>query len=135
MQRREFLKTAGCFIVSAAAPSWIGCTNDTGDDAKPGGRFLFPQGVASGDPQTTSVMLWTRVVSGVADGAPIPLTLEVSPTESFERLVVTQKLVAGPASDFTVRILAENLEPNRRYYYRFRAGADTSRVGRTTRTR
>ncbi len=130
MRRRDFLKRAGCFVASAAVPAWVGC----GDDAtEPGsGGYSFPQGVASGDPQPRSVMLWTRVVPDDRDRAtPIELTLEVSKSERFSSPVIRKMLEVSDSSDYTVRVLCEDLEPGTTYWYRFRAGSDLSRVGRT----
>jgi alkaline phosphatase D len=134
MRRRDFLKRAGCFVASAAVPTWIGCGDDEKDDdrdagdggAEPG--YSFPHGVASGDPQPNSVMLWTRVSGG--DG-PVKLKLEVSTSESFGARVISKSIDATEASDYTVRVLCEDLAPNTIYYYRFRAGTESSRVGRT----
>jgi alkaline phosphatase D len=45
--------------------------------------------------------------------------------------VLSKRLEAAASSDFSVRVLAEDLQSGTTYYYRFRAGADTSRIGRT----
>ena len=134
MRRRDFLKRAGCFVASAAVPTWIGCGDDDKDDDRDAGdggtesEYSFPHGVASGDPQPSSVMLWTRVSGG--DGA-VALKLEVSTSERFGELAIMKTIEASEASDYTVRVLCEDLAPNTVYYYRFRAGTETSRVGRT----
>ena len=137
MRRRDFLKRAGCFVASAAVPAWVGC----GDDDKPepsgdggvdsGATYEFLQGVASGDPQQTSIMLWTRVTAKKSSKAEISLKLEVSKTDDFKQLEVDKDIEATIASDFTVRVLTTDLEAGTTYYYRFRAGSDLSRVGRT----
>ena len=66
MKRRDFLRDVGFFITSAAL---IPACGDNAlpvviDEGEPRGTFAFPQGVASGDPRTDSVVLWTRVVRG-----------------------------------------------------------------------
>jgi alkaline phosphatase D len=126
MKRRDFLKGSGCFVVTASVGGLAGCAS-----SEDGGTFAFPQGVASGDPRSSSVMLWTRVVRKSGDDADITLTLEVSERTSFDTLVATRELTATPASDFTVRVLVEELDPATTYHYRFLAGSDESRVGRT----
>ena len=141
MRRREFLKTAGSFVATAGVGGWLGCGDDSGDPAADGGRtdggdggsgYRFPQGVASGDPRPSSVMLWTRVQRARGDGGdPIMLTLEVATDTDFAERVVRQQVVATIDSDHTVRVLVEGLSPDTIYYYRFTAGADRSRVGRT----
>jgi alkaline phosphatase D len=137
MRRRDFLKSAGCFVASAAVPLWSGCGDDDdnpGDGGDGGsGTYAFPHGVAAGDPQPSSLVLWTRVVDGRddADGsAAIELSIEVSKTADFKELVIDKKLRATRASDFTVRVLATDLEAGSIYHYRFRAGSALSRVGR-----
>ncbi|MET0388522.1 MAG: alkaline phosphatase D family protein [Polyangiales bacterium] len=129
MRRREFLRHAGCIVVSAAAMPWLGCGDDDADRAQTG-ELTFPQGVASGDPQPTSVMLWTRAVPASGEG-PVALVLEVSESEDLSDPVVRQPLEAASDDDFTVRIFVEDLSPGRIYYYRFSGSGSESRVGRT----
>jgi alkaline phosphatase D len=135
MRRRDFLKGAGYVVVSASLPRLLACGDDDAtDDAADGdgdGEYSFPQGVASGDPQPTAIMLWTRVARSGDSDADIELTLEVSTTRDFESIVVSERLVASADGDFTVRVLATELEPATTYHYRFRAGETQSRVGRT----
>lgn len=90
----------------------------------------FPQGVASGDPQPDSVMLWTRAEPAVA--GEIELLLQVSGSEDFSRVIIEEKITALADNDYTVRAHISGLKPARHYYYRFlaTAGGD-SRVGRT----
>jgi alkaline phosphatase D len=128
MRRRQFLKSAGCFVASASAMSWLGCSSDD-DDASSSGSYTFPQGVASGDPQPHSVMLWTRVVP--KEGTqPVTFTLELSESSDFTN-ARSERLTAESKNDYTVRVHVTELNPDSTYYYRFVAGADTSRPGRT----
>ncbi len=94
-------------------------------------RDLFPEGVASGDPQSDNVLLWTRYPRN--DGSTeAGLRLEVSEDAGFERIVATARARVSAASDWTCRVLAGGLKPAREYWYRFTddSGAG-SRVGRT----
>jgi alkaline phosphatase D len=140
MQRREFLKRAGYVVVSASVVPFLGCGDD--DDTSSSGSNdspdtspnseVFPQGVASGDPQPNAVVLWTRAVpTQGANASSVALQLQVSETEDFAALVVDQALEARIQDDYTLRIYVDTLTPNRWYYYRFVAGSDYSRVGRT----
>ena len=143
IDRREFLKvfaaSAGCFALSAAP---VPFTSNMAQAATPAGAYHFPQGLASGDPQTDSVMLWTRVVPVKvdADAAAVPVTeiidlvVQVAEDEDFSRLVVERDVKAGPASDHTVRVLVDGLHPDRIYFYRFIAGSDVSLLTGRTRT-
>ncbi|MEA3010013.1 MAG: alkaline phosphatase [Sphingomonadales bacterium] len=89
-------------------------------------RDLFPDGVASGDPEPDSVILWTRRPSAQR------LTVEVALDPDFARVVATKRVPLLAESDYTCRVLAGGLEPATVYYYRFsdESGAG-SRVGRT----
>ena len=88
---------------------------------------VFRHGVASGDPDATSVVLWTRVT------VPTPLEVdwELASDPSFARVVRQGRVTAGPERDFTIKVLAEGLEPGGRYFYRFRAGGAMSPIGQT----
>jgi alkaline phosphatase D len=93
-------------------------------------RDLFPEGVASGDPQPTSIVLWTR--RPMADGRDAALTVEVARDPAFRRVVATAAAPALAASDWTCRVLVAGLEPRTTYWYRFAdADGNGSRVGRT----
>lgn len=96
-------------------------------------RERFAEGVASGDPQADSVILWTRYSGGAASGAATArLTLEVAEDEAFTRVVAAEDATVAAASDWTCRVLVGGLAPARVYFYRFTDddGAG-SRVGRT----
>src|SRR4051812_20398567 len=112
MKRRDFLRSSGWFVVGAALVGIPGC----GDNIKPAdaevlapkGTYAFPQGVASGDPRATSVVLWTRVVfnkdTGGTFGA-IPVRVQVSEDATFETVVVDEPVQAALTNDHTVRVL------------------------------
>lgn len=94
-------------------------------------RDLFPQGVASGDPQADSVILWTRRAPDSAAAAH-RLRVEVASDPRFRKLVARGEVAVTAATDWTCRFLAAGLKPARAYWYRFvdEAG-NASRVGRT----
>lgn len=92
----------------------------------------FPQGIASGDPQPDAIMLWTRVEKPSNPGAPIDLVVQLASSEDFKTVLLERTLRAEIESDHTIRFLAEGLEPDTQYFYRFIAGSDTHHtVGRT----
>ncbi|MCE9573201.1 MAG: alkaline phosphatase D family protein [Deltaproteobacteria bacterium] len=133
MKRREFLRRSGWFVAGAALAGIPGCGDNAvvkADAGLPSGLYKFPQGVASGDPRETSVVIWTRVEAVDGGTGPIALTVEVSSDALFGTVVVHQVVSATDASDHTVRVLITGLGPATDYYYRFIAGADTIR-GRT----
>ena len=92
-------------------------------------RELFPKGVASGDPDSNSVLFWTRY-SG--SGKQARLTLEVAEDELFERVTASAPVTVSPAADWTCRVLVGGLKPSRVYWYRFSdPDGNGSRIGRT----
>lgn len=96
------------------------------------GRYRFPQGLASGDPTDSSVILWTRVEASDGSAAPVRVRVEVSRDPEFASLVAAEEIIASRASDHTVRALITGLDADSTYYYRFRAGDDvTPLLGRT----
>ncbi len=133
MLRRDFiqlfLKSAGCFTLAASS---LPFASRLGAATGVSGRFHFPQGLASGDPTPTSIMLWTRVVARLASTADVDLVAQISPRPDFTVITAERRVTATAASDHTVRLLVTGLEPDTTYYYRFRAGADaTDLLGRT----
>ncbi len=90
----------------------------------------FTHSVASGDPGTTDVLLWTRYV-GTGD-APVMLRAEVAEEPGFGRIVARGEGAADPVHDWCVRSRITRLTPGRWYFYRF-TGPDgsVSQVGRT----
>jgi alkaline phosphatase D len=94
-------------------------------------RDLFPEGVASGDPDSHSVLLWTRCPQ--VDGSPaLTLNLEIAEDQSFARIIATSKAPISGATDWTSRVLVGGLKPGRVYWYRFTDGqGNGSRIGRT----
>ena len=91
----------------------------------------FTHGVASGDPLSDRVILWTRVLPG--DGALVTLTgrWEVAEDLQFKRVVISGETTTGPERDHTVKVDATGLQPATNYWYRFVFNGVTSAVGRT----
>jgi alkaline phosphatase D len=94
-------------------------------------RELYPEGVASGDPESDSVLLWTRRPH--KDGETVDkLTVEIAEDESFTRVVAAEEAAISATSDWTCRVLAGGLKPSHVYWYRFSDGEGRgSRIGRT----
>ena len=94
-------------------------------------RDLFPEGVASGDPDHQSVLLWTRRPPP-AEQTAAELTVEIAEDDQFRRVVATADAPISAASDWTCRVLVGGLKPSRIYWYRFTDSSGFgSRIGRT----
>ncbi|RBO97042.1 alkaline phosphatase D family protein [Nocardia puris] len=118
-----------------------------GASAASSGRFRVPRwggdpftlGVASGDPAPDSVVLWTRLAPDpfAPDGhggmmnAPVTVDYEVAHDEQFQHIAARGSAVATRELAHSVHPEVYGLEPDRWYFYRFRAGAAISPVGRT----
>lgn len=87
---------------------------------------MFRHGVASGDPDATSVVLWTRLTADAA----VEGTWELSTTPDFADVAKSGPFKTDADRDYTVKVLAEGLEPGGIYYYRFRVGDALSVLGR-----
>ncbi|WP_114953080.1 alkaline phosphatase D family protein [Sphingosinicella terrae] len=89
----------------------------------------FTHNVASGEPRSDSVMLWTRYVSS---GGPARLDWQVSETGDFARIAAGGSVTAAAEHDHCVKPVAQGLSPGRVYFYRFLdAQSRSSPVGRT----
>ena len=128
MDRRQFLASAAVLGVSgiwasrrAVAASRVTWRED---------RSLYPQGVASGDPDDHSVILWTRRPFDQGDRH--ELTVEVARDAGFKQVVAVTRVPVLAAADWTCRALVGGLTPATEYWYRFsdNSGAG-SRIGRT----
>lgn len=116
-----------CFLASAvsAQPLFDKDINNLINSAqKP---FCF--GVASGDPQQASVILWTKVWNENTE--PVSVNWEVATDTSMQNVVASGSANALYSSAYTVKIKVENLQPYTIYFYRFKNGETFSPIGRT----
>ena len=90
----------------------------------------FSLGVASGDPDDRSVVLWTRLI-GAAGELPEQVALDVANDPEFTDLVHSDLYDAPAGYGNSVHALVEGLDPDRWYFYRFRVGSEVSTAGRT----
>jgi alkaline phosphatase D len=126
LNRRDFIQLAAAMGASLA---WGGPARASKINWREA-RELYPEGVASGDPDPTSVILWTR--RPFPSGDRHLLTVEVAEDEAFRRVVAQAPAPASAAADWTSRVLVGGLKPSRTYWYRFAdADGNGSRVGRT----
>lgn len=120
--RRRFIKrtaivTGGILL----APNFISCNNDDdGDSATINTEgFIeqnFNEGVASFDPTTSQVIIWTRYTSA----SPSPeITWQLSTDQNFEVILRQGTVTTDTSRDFTVAVEVQDLESGQKLYYRF----------------
>lgn len=95
-----------------------------------GQSSVFAHGVASGDPLTDRVLLWTRV-SGQEGRDSVPCSWQAARDPGMREVVAEGIAATGPHRDYTVKAVAAGLRPGATYYYRFEAGGERSPIGRT----
>ena len=132
LDRRTFLAT-GLTAVGVAGTGWAsGIVRQSISFSSP----PFALGVASGDPTSDGVVLWTRLAPDPLNGGGMPddnvaVHWEVALDERFGRIVQSGTEVAVAMTGHTVHVEVEGLDADRWYWYRFTAGGEVSRVGRT----
>lgn len=89
----------------------------------------FSHGVASGDPGTDRVVIWTKVTPSNAE--PVEVSWRVAETPELTDVVASGTEWARPEADHTVKIDVSGLEPGRTFYYGFGGLGQRSQVGRT----
>ncbi|HTQ03333.1 MAG TPA: alkaline phosphatase D family protein [Polyangiaceae bacterium] len=133
--RRDFLRA---LVVVAGPPLAAGCSSN-GAKTPPAPDY-FPQSVASGDPRSTSVVLWTRVFDAQNSTADLTLELVVATDDALANPVTLEgagayPIVAQAAADGCVKVRVEGLAPSTTYYFQFTYvngdARSASRVGRT----
>ncbi|MDP1571100.1 MAG: alkaline phosphatase D family protein [Vicinamibacterales bacterium] len=90
---------------------------------------VFRHGVASGDPLTDRVILWTRVTTDGTDA--VPVRWMVARDARLTDIVARGESRTGAARDFTVKVDVPGLEAGTHYFYRFEALGVPSAMGRT----
>src|SRR5438128_7865189 len=79
-------------------------------------RADYPHGVASGDPDAHSVILWTRR-EPEAGARSYRLAVEVAADPAFRRIVARGSTTVDATTDWTCRFLAAGLRPATEYHY------------------
>jgi len=93
----------------------------------------FTHGVASGDPGSDRVVLWTRAAppADTDPGTVIELGWEVATDRDFTGVVQIGAANTSADRDHTVKVEVTGLAPATIYFYRFTAGQNRSATGRT----
>jgi len=130
--RRDFLKISAYASSLLLVSSGISGCDDDSISQETQHNVSFKHGVASGDPQSDKVIIWTRVThEDSTKTVPLDVAFEVSTDDKFSNIVNNGAYKANQDSDFTVKIDARNLKPATQYYYRFKSNGKTSPIGKT----
>ena len=103
LSRRRFLATAAATSVSTIAMPYLSRAAD---------RPVVTHGVQSGDTGADGGVVWAR-----AD-RPSQMMVEVATTESFANARALPPIAALPETDFTAKMLLENLPGGQDIFYR-----------------
>ncbi len=120
--RREALIGVSSTLLLPVACSQVGDAPDSAANA------AFLHGVASGDPDSTSVVIWTRVSN--ATGA-TDIDWRVATDVNFQNVIACGKYSTDEIRDYTVKVVVNDLTPGQVYFYQFDVDGRLSPTGRT----
>ena len=123
--RRDFFKRSGATTVAVAAAAQLLPLGAQAVESP-----VFQHGVASGDPLTDRVILWTRVTPAAVKSS-IAVSYVVATDPALTQVVLRGATKTNPGRDNTVKVDALGLRANTTYYYQFNAEGVASPVGRT----
>jgi alkaline phosphatase D len=132
ISRRTLLRAGG----SATAAYVLLGRSANSAAAPPFASDPFTLGVASGDPTPDGVVLWTRLAPDLLNGGGMSddvfgVRYEVAADAGFQQIVRRGAVEARPDEAHSVRVELRGLQPDTHYWYRFKWGRTTSRIGRT----
>jgi len=90
----------------------------------------FYHGVASGDPLTDRVIIWTRYTPDSSQTT-ASVNWEIATDLGFTSLVNSGTVITDASVDYTVKVDVTGLQANSWYYYRFEYNGSESLIGRT----
>jgi alkaline phosphatase D len=95
---------------------------------------VYPASVASGDPQPTGIVLWTRIDPAAVStaGGQARVAYEIAAEPTFARPLARGLALTDAGRDWTVKVRVDEpvLTPFTTHYYRFIADGTASRTGR-----
>jgi alkaline phosphatase D len=130
----------GLGAAAVSLPAWASAAPGAGRQPLPANPFTL--GVASGDPWSDSVVLWTRLaLDPLADtglgGMPdrrFEVQWQVARDDRFRHVVRAGTTTADPRTAHSVHVEVGGLRPGAEYHYRFRVQGHVSPTGRTLTT-
>ncbi|MFT5577518.1 MAG: alkaline phosphatase D [Paraglaciecola psychrophila] len=91
-------------------------------------KTAFIHGLASGDPKSDSVVIWTRV-SGFENSVTVKWRLSTTP--EMTTIVAAGNYIANQVSDYTVKVVPSKLTAGTVYFYQFEVAGEISATART----
>ncbi len=141
ISRRHFLKTGLAGAGASSMPATLsGCLSATGgtkqDDKesaqKSGGQgepvLVFGHGVASGDPLSDRVIIWTRVTPDKEPVADVAVSWVMATDPDLTQVIASGAEHTSKARDYTIKVDVTGLSPYTTYYYQFTGLAGRKRV-------
>src|SRR6476469_4434376 len=126
LTRRTFLAGAAGAGAVALTGNWRRALGASGEVARGG---VFAQSVASGQPATDAITLWTKLSRLERPGL---IQYEVASEPDFRSVIARHSVPLDAGRDFavTTRLQSAKLRPGEQYYYRFLTCDRSSPVGR-----
>ncbi|MEE4302249.1 MAG: alkaline phosphatase D family protein [Pseudomonadales bacterium] len=121
LSRRQLLSG---LAAGALLPWWT----PLGATAARAAQAAFPHGVASGDPTSDGMVLWTRVASPRLEAR---VKWSIAEDPAFAAIAQRGELLTDVREDHSAKVVVRNLAPGRIWYYRFEWDGNRSIVGRT----
>ncbi len=103
---------------------------DPGRSALNEAMYPFYHGVASGDPLSDRVIIWTRITLDPPVD-PVQVAWEMYADTALTILVTNGTATTDSTKDYTVKVDVTGLQQNTWYYYRFKYDTFPSVIGRT----
>ena len=133
ISRREFVKISSASVGIMAISTGLTACFDGDSNSSGNKEVSFTHGIASGDPQTDKVIIWTRVQPTDSSVEQIDVSWEVASDSNFTELLHTGSTKTSSDQDYTVKVDVQNLDAGTSYFYRFKSNGKTS-VSGTTKT-
>ncbi len=124
---RKFTRREALIGVSSTLLLPVACSG-VNDRPDANNTAAFLHGIASGDPDSSSIVIWTRAsnATGTTD-----VSWRVASDVNFVNVIANGSDSTDESRDYTVKVLVDNLAPGQNYYYQFDVGGRFSPTGQT----
>ena len=131
ISRRDLIKYSAYGMATIVVSNGItACGGDDNNNI----AMSFDSGVASGDPLSDRVVIWTRALpDDTANVTSLNVQFEVASDANFSNITNRGEASVTADTDFTLKVDVTNLSAATTYFYRFLSNGVTSDTG-TTRT-